>query len=166
MLFLFSLMVLTIVTQQGDIAVGNRSAGYYAGIATASSHYGSIITAGVSMALLTTGIVDMVYHGENMASTRRCINIAFLTLVIAYFLSWLCVVFGFLANADPGLLTGLNGFALATMFAMMVTTFVLIVIAHRTMRKVGLYPTVTPPVVYEVYAARHDHRSYSRTRHR
>ena len=138
-LFYFIYILFTIVTQQYDIAIGSRSsAEYYTAISGAYAvlQIGFAPAIGVSLALLATSMSDMVFHGEDMAGRRRCINIIFWTFIIAFMLSWLCAAFGFLVIPNVNVILVTLLLALTAALATIIGSFVLIIIAHRKMRKV------------------------------
>ena len=170
----FSQVVLTIAGQQVGVAPKTNilSGSYYLQLAYALSVLNMcvILAGGVSVALLATSISDMVNHGEDMAGRRRCTNIVFWTVIIAYLLSMLSLISGVSViwawdlSVARILMFILMVFPTVTFPAVLIASTVLIVIAHRKMRTVSVHPTPTH-YVRQSPRAHHDHRSYARSRH-
>ena len=145
-----------------------------------------VLALGVSMALLATSIADMVYHGEDMACWRRCINIVFwiFNIIGPLSISWSsfldvrsvpyfwsnCATYRALSPLDDNVVPILRIVGIIALSAVFVLSTVLIVMAHRKMRKVNLHPI---PLIFIMRMpvcwfprVHHDRRSCAYTRHR
>ena len=73
------IMTLWTIVAQGEITLGKIGASNYVWLAHSSDilSFCSAVTSDLGQALLYTTISDMVYHSQEMAHTRRCINISF-----------------------------------------------------------------------------------------
>lgn len=106
------------------------------------------VCSGVFYALLCWSISEMVFHYEDMASRRRCVNFVFWILIIVYILMYICNIFtpdivkvsgANITSESIGTLSLLFIFSSrGTAALMFVIPTVLIVLAHRKMRKVSL----------------------------
>ena len=114
-----------------------------------------IFAAGVSVALLTTSVSDLVSHGEDMVYRRRCINCVLWTLLVTgtLLLASVAPFAGMLAASMNVQMQDLLEtrywyflpvfFAIFAILAVPVTATVFIVIAHRKMREVSLHRNPT-----------------------
>lgn len=141
----FFCTLLAVVSQQYFFAMGKRSSVYDAlGDALNVLYTSFVFFCFSSVTLLATSISDMVYHGEDKACRRRCINIVFWSFMIVSALLFCCYVILSAMNVDQALIDMVYLPMLAIAMLVILGSTVLIVIAHCEIRKASLilsYPT-------------------------